>query len=287
MEEEGKVAIIMAFNYAVCHGLYHQFPATIADIYLSYSWARHIGCCKILIITDNTEKIITKQIRDLVVEGEISSEIENFYSDHLNIRHYIDISTFEKDVKTVCINAKRVLFYYSGHGTAGDLILPHYNHNAGYIKSVGVQRVSIDNILKPIIYPTVPTSQIFIILDSCESSNAYLPFRWEIDRFLFMGSRVYGVYGGRKIISISSSTIGSYASHDGSHFTTHLFKIFKQGSTISIKSLIDELNNINIGDVSLRVSHPNIKFIPLWLFSRTMSNIEYNYDCQSFIIEKG
>lgn len=282
-----KVAIIMAFNYALCHGIYHQFPATIADIYLSYNWARHIKCNPILIVTDNTEKAITKQILDLVVEGEIDSEIESFYRKNINIHHYINIDIFEKTIKEITEDASRIFFYYSGHGIYGDLILPNYNHNAGYIKSVGVQRISIEDILLPIIQNSLLTSQIVLIFDSCESSNANLPFEWIKNRFVFKGTHTYGVYGGREIISISSSAKGSYASHDGSHFTTHLFNLWKNRNGINIKTLLDELNKINIEGASVRVSDPTLKYIPLWLFNSSLSDVKYMHYCQSFIIDRG
>lgn len=289
-----KIAIVFAFNYSACKEAYYEFPAAIVDLYLAYKWAKSISCSQILIITDNTEKPVTKSVLDLIVAGHIDSGIHSFISTikQTNEIHYFsDLTNYSSLVRSTCNGASRLFLYYSGHGESGNLVFPNYTNRAGYVNNAGVTQIHPNEIMRPAIEGMAKTGELFILFDTCESRGANLPYEWKKDRFSYSTSSLYPIYEGREIMVLSSSTVSAYTSRDGSHFTIAFFSILKENKCLSVSKLMDKLNErlktLHVIKPSLHVSYPTMSHLPFWLTTKGAFSIRYTTTGNYFVINRG
>ena len=74
-----KVAIILGFSYLTCppgsEDFDYKLPGIILDLYTAYQYAVHVGCDKILVVTDQTDYHIDHSLLSLMLNGAVAEAI--------------------------------------------------------------------------------------------------------------------------------------------------------------------------------------------------------------------
>jgi hypothetical protein len=313
-----KVAIIMGFSYENCSNSKYHFPAVIVDLFLAYKWAQRIKCHKIIVVTDNVKKVVNPNIVNLIIDGEVDADINNFENELIKrgeLYYLINFNNLIKDSKEWLSSCSRLFLYYSGHGETNKILLPRYFHQARYYRPTtdeSFEKIPTEDLMEVFLSSTLSTCKTFVIFDTCSCDCANLPFELRVSinnvdirdiknvkkcqepkiksTFSMRDLQCYNIYGGKSIIFLSSSYSMSTAimTNTGSKFTVHLFKLLDDKKQENLADVLVSLSLLLIPDSQIHptifMSHPQGTIIPPWMTSPTMINIYFDHINQTFCI---
>ena len=289
---------------------YDELPGVLIDLYLAYQFCLRSNPHKIIIITDVENDPNWQDVLDAFGMQLVGSQVLNFVSECKTkgyYRRYRDKKWLIDEVRECSKETSRLMFYYSGHCTNGNLELPtslaHDRAKAcemdiSIIKPLPLTKTdSIDmkELSGHIISITHRQAKGLFIFDCCYCTDLGLPFKLEDDDiFKLCSDNNNRFYTKRRILSLSSTTPQqrSISTINGSFFTRHFFLSMRNDtrSLSQIRGIIsahcaeDEFSvKISINDqiqhvdkdfkqppqqtMSIYSSHPNIEKIWSWLFS--------------------
>lgn len=282
------VSILVGFKYEK-EGL-RFLPRITIDLYQVYNYVKKFSD-QVYVITDikDNEKN-SGYIFQASNRGVVSSKVLYFISNIKSCGEYIEyigLEALKNSIKTLLIGQDKVFFYYTGHGTDDNLLLP----NNVTIDYNDLRDLFLDN--------TKINSQLFFVLDCCRGPNFQLPYFYK-NRY-HLTNKKDRKYFNQKIIMLTSSKKGERSlstPYHASLFTTSLIKTLNKGE-INLKSITDVIreeciaikNNLDevVGDgdngnlksikpstISLYLSFPNIKLI--WYWMREKNDLGYDIE---------
>lgn len=276
-----KVAVIIAFAYNVKNQT-KAIPSILMDLYMSYNQAERIGC-KILVITDNTEKPVNNYIEKAILEGLISTQIVNFLAlvdARGQLAYFKSEYDLKKKIDAHCKAANNVFLYFSGHGESSKFLFPEYTHrNLYYADPIKEIRISLMDILSTISSASSHSAEIFILIDMCEANKVEMPFLYVYEptaHYKFMGIRDYPIFNAKKIMCFCNDKAHTFSNKEGSSFTIKFYsKLTTYGAYI--------MSSLNIEDgIRVCASYPNMVHIPIWFVNTTQTSI-WTMECISTI----
>jgi hypothetical protein len=250
---------------------WNTLPGIPVDLYQAYRYFNHITK-NILVFTDITQDYRTSILKRAILDGYVDSNLLSFIEDTKDKNQYTQyISTqkggynnnnFDPTIIDFIKGVDRLVFYYTGHGKEGNIILPDDTY------------VSLDYIRDLLINHTGKKCQILSLLDCCQSSGMKLPY--VISNGLYKLNCVNTITE-KEIICISSSGIrnDSSATHTGSVFTRKLFGYLS--NTIIPLSRLNKYGFIYS-------TYPTIKILWGWVTTTYKNDIDLIIDNNNSVI---
>lgn len=256
--------IIVAFQYEKTP---KELQSMIMDIYLVYSFYRDLDY-KIFIASDAVSICSDINPTKYLVDGIIDQHYIPFArKKFLDIRKYVttrqELVNFFEDVQIT--EDRRVILYYTGHGTTGGIILPNDTvlpsfelrsmlFNIGHSNKKEIPR-SINGL----------KLQILIIMDCCNPHGLYLPYKIlsneaEINQSnLFISPDVI-------LLVPCNENSPTLAQNSISPFTYNLIETLKNPSLlVDIPNIIKRLSSKQ--NCLAYVSYPHLMVLWPWTFT--------------------
>ena len=307
---------------------YDELPGVLIDLYLAYQFCLRSNPHKIIVITDVENDPNWQDVLGAFGMQLVGSQVLDFVSECKTkgyYRRYRDKEWLINEVQECSKDASRLMFYYSGHCTNGNLELPaSLAHDRARACEMDISLIkpapptkndSIDmtELSRHIITPTQPLATNLFIFDCCYCTDLGLPFRLEDDDVFKLCSNNNRFYTKRRILSLSSTTPQqrSISTINGSFFTRHYFLAMRDDvrNLSNIRGIISascaeddfsvklSINNIQHDDkdntkthqqtMSIYGSHPHIENIWPWLFSPQMPyDIEIDHNLEAVVLTK-
>lgn len=261
-----KVAIIIGFAYvAKSKKLASQanylpvLPGIQIDIYLASRFIRKSQPDIVIIVTDiatdTQTAILIEAINKQIVKPDILTLIARLKEDNSSGYHpYQGKSHILRLIKDNISQADQIFFYYSGHMRFGDIMLPEPNLEVTIATRPGSSGygdiLRLDELRKLFISETKPTSEIMIVLDSCNGVGFHLPFRL-INGVYHLTNILPRQFIKQKEVCWSSSMSDEVAltGKEGSHFSQLFFSI--------LENIRSELLSYHIRDTHIDTDSQN------------------------------
>jgi hypothetical protein len=268
-------------------------PGIIIDMYHAYKYVESISHIpNILVISDIYKDVGVSEIKSTITDSIVDMEIFNFIK-NLRLRNqlinYTNKHQVITEIKKILVNKKRILFYYTGHSSSGNILLPLGNGEICYRYDRYVDTIiSFIQIRDLISESTSKSAEIFIILDCCNANGLELPYKLvnSVYRLNYKNNKVYPI---QKFIcfSASNSDENSLASKNGSLFSYTLFKILKEHRNIStlLNLLITECAKKYDQTPNVYGSYPDIKMIWRWISNPMDTSVKINLIDNYFTIK--
>lgn len=313
--------VLIGFNYSSRFNdkLRTFLRGIIVDLYICYKYVKDlIDITKITIITDVTINYSISDLKNLIIDSSIDQGILNFVNEIISnkvLHLYTNKEDLMEIIKSKFSNKKNILFYYTGHSHDSEILLPSLNDYFCYeYQDNNELSINLSEIRELLCDHTDQRSEIFMILDCCNSNGLSLPYkladgvyrlnydtlRQPLQLRFNLSGRGRGdsdmseplsklKFPLQKIICFSSSSIdeSSIILNSGSIFTYTLFKNIKSHrniteliSLISTECLKKFEQNANVCS-----SYPNLKLIWRWLTINDGIKIEINH-LKNFFVKK-
>jgi len=300
------IAVIIGFNYSSKFN--DKFRTTlksiIVDLYICYNYVKELTTKEnILIISDISNNYTAQQLREVIIENFIDNNIYNFIDQIINnkvLELYISKEDLIIKLGNKIKDKEKILFYYTGHSHNAKILLPMVDSQMCYVYDTDDDLMLDLYQLKDIICKNSKVdSEIFMILDCCNSNGLGLPYKLSdgIYRLIYYPSKLGNYlkqnnnnlrnYPLQKIICFSSTYIdeNSIISGSGSIFTTSLFKNIKLHRKIQNLLNVISLECLKEFEQSANVSasYPDLKIIWRWLVKNDNININIDHLKNFFI----
>ena len=269
--------IIFGFQY---QGKY-RIPGILIDMFRAYQFATKADM-DVMVITDIHEDQDNKDLIRGFHKKNCDARIFSFIQSLKESGAYLIWESL-KDIQNAMFyflhGKRRLFFYYSGHSVQTKFLFPD------------LQLVPTTEVIR--LDPMEPKSQIFFLLDCCNSSYLDLPFLMAMDysvsRYRTTAIIKGGVYHihtqdyqftGHDVLCISSSMADENASATwvGSTFTQLFFQALEDEETRNIHAILKKVQQVMKGKQSCRAyaSFPYIHALFPWLFNPEVSSIRHS-----------
>ena len=142
--------------------------STIIDLYRMYRYVKELKC-QVKVVTDIK---VTPCLIKPILDGSVDVEITLFLERIKGLGEYVlwTPSLEWKDI--ICWERyDKIIFYYTGHGVRGHIIVPKHDYDQGKDNTL-----SVYDLRDIIISHSTPDSQILCLFDSCFAPTLCLPF---------------------------------------------------------------------------------------------------------------
>lgn len=300
-----KVCVLIGFSYHESHddttGLEGRIalPGILIDLYQAYSFSKKMNPDKIIVISDIVEDQKTSYLANSLMDSTVDVGVFEFVKTISSLgEHYpfIDRDDFVELMESTLSLADETFIYYTGHVIEECIIFPIGNHliNANDSKNYHLDgiidlynetyesplKMNLDEFRSIILSSIGNRCEVFIVMDCCGSNGLNLPFILKngVGR---LANEIGYIFIEPKVICVSSTKYDedSIASKDGSVFSRSLFSSMKKRER-SLRSLMNiiykDCFSIFPQTATVKLSHPNLKFLWPWLFGS--HNIKIDID---------
>jgi len=234
-------------------------PGVVVDLYRMYKYAEKvISPREICVVTDITREENIENLREVLLDGKSGSDILCFFQNVQRLVPWTRASNISpRDLfSRICRGNSRVLWYFTGHGKNGCMVLPDGSVESMQSIMHSVRDAMCDGT------ESAHARELLWIIDCCHSSNLGLPFvlreaLWERDDTVPAHSpakRYDENFFKVRIISLSSSTMetASTTSVHGSAFTQRICEGLR--ARLALPALLARVNesgqsgNVRKGD---------------------------------------
>lgn len=228
--------ILVSFEYRnLQNSDFEKLEGSLFDLYNSFNHFKKLGYNVYILsdIAENYLKFDSKKEHDIILTDFIQYVSDNLVVSNVNIGNFIRALN-----RILKIKDDKFIFYYSGHGSLGNIVLPNY------------EKMPISEIINVFSLSTEKNSQIFMIMDCCEVCDLKLPFILNENSFEYIqNSKFYDQF--IVLISSSSKNQKSISTTEGSIFTKFFLTEKKTFNFFECKKMIND-NIKNYVDVFIK-----------------------------------
>lgn len=228
--------ILVSFEYRnLQNSDFEKLEGSLFDLYNSFNHFKKLGYNVYILsdIAENYLKFDSKKEHDIILTDFIQYVSDNLVVSNVNIGNFIRALN-----RILKIRDDKFIFYYSGHGSLGNIVLPNY------------EKMPISEIINVFSLSTEKNSQIFMIMDCCEVCDLKLPFILNENSFEYIqNSKFYDQF--IVLISSSSKNQKSISTTEGSIFTKFFLTEKKTFNFFECKKMIND-NIKNYVDVFIK-----------------------------------
>jgi len=287
-----KISILIGFCYDNIEK--NKLPGIVIDLYLAYKMSLQMKSDQIIIITDLNKDQNTIILLNAITEGIVDAGILNFIENikKKNIYHKFTDKIFLVELLETLVKCMDQIFiYYTGHLFKDNIILPN-NNNIISKSSAQLpddqETISVNNFRDIILINSNKKSEIFIVMDCCNGSGLWLPYKLENNHY-YLNSNYLENFPSQKLVCFSSTMKNedSIASRDGSIFSVLFFKQIKnriQSIPKILKILEPECCKFQ-QTPNVFSSRPNLKILWNWLFNDLNFNVKIDYYTNTICIK--
>ena len=290
--------VIIGFSYTKVDKYTDRpyLPGILIDMYHAYTYSSNllIEGGSIIIITDLIIDSSIGEIRGSIVNSVVDLEAIHFISNMRRLGYLKDYTCKTQvidDIVRICSKKKKIFFYYTGHSSNGNILLPLMNDVICYRYDTPDDSIINFSLIRDILRGcTYKNAEIFVILDCCNANGLELPYKL-MNKVYRLTSKSDKEYPLQKFICFSSTTIDEFsiASKHGSIFSYFFFKKLSDYRDISklLHIVSEECYSKYDQTATVHSSYPNLKMVWRWMCHNdfNLTNIKLNHVENYFIIK--